>query len=83
MIFPSKNKYLKLQHDQIRKVSTGQGDDYTTCRLLDFGCFENNWRLIVADLNKQKALDSDSGEIQQIIFIGKENKDAMIYYKKL
>ena len=34
----------------------------------------------MADLNKQKALDSDSGEIQQIIFIGKENKDAMIYY---
>ena len=62
MIFPSKNKYLKLQHDQVRKVSTGQGDDYTTCCLLDFGCSENNWRLIVADLNKQKALDSDSGE---------------------
>ena len=33
--------------------------------------FEKNCRLIVADLNKQKALNADSRAIQQIIFLGK------------
>ena len=28
------------QYDEIRKISTGQGDDYTTGCLLDFSCFE-------------------------------------------
>ena len=40
--------------------STGQGDDYTTGCLLDFAYFEKNYRLIAADLSKQKALDADS-----------------------
>ena len=30
------------QYDQVRKVSTGQGDDYTTGCLLDFAYFEKN-----------------------------------------
>ena len=38
------------QYDKIRKISTGQGDDYTTGCLLDFGCFEKNYRLIAVDL---------------------------------
>ena len=32
-----------------------QGDDYTTGCLLDFAYFERNYRLIAADLSKQKA----------------------------
>ena len=28
------------QYDEIRKISTGQGDDYTTGCLLDFSYFE-------------------------------------------
>ena len=59
------------QYDEIRKISTGQGDDYTTGCLLDFAYFKNNYRLIAADLSKQKALDADSRAIQQIIFAGK------------
>ena len=47
------------KYDEIRKVSAGQGDDYTTGFLLDFAYFEKNYRLIAADLNKQKALDAD------------------------
>ena len=58
-------------YDKVRKVSTGQGDDYTTGCLLDFAYFEKNYRLIAADLIKQKALDADSRAIQQIIFTGK------------
>ena len=59
------------QYDKIRKISTGEGDDYTTGCLLDFSYFEKNYRLIAVDLSKQKALDADSRAIQQIIFTGK------------
>ena len=45
---------LIKQYDEIRKKSTGQGDDYTTGCLLDFAYFENNYRLISADLSKKK-----------------------------
>ena len=58
------------QYDEVRKISTGQGDDYTTGCLLDYSYFEKNYRLIVADLSKEKALDADSRAIQQIRFNG-------------
>ena len=50
--------------DEIRKISIGQGDDYTTSCLLDFAYFEKNYRLIAVDLSKRKALDADSKAIQ-------------------
>ena len=73
------------QYDEIRKILTGQGDDYTSGCLLDFPYFEKNYRLIVVDLSKQKALDADSRVIQQIIFTGKitatqNNARVIIYY---
>ena len=73
------------QYDEVRKISTGQGDDYRTGCLLDFAYFEKNYRLIAADLSKQKALDADSRAIQQIIFTGKikatvANTRVIIYY---
>ena len=43
---------LIKQYDEIRKVSTGQVDDYTTGCLLDFAYFKNNYRLIAPDLSK-------------------------------
>ena len=76
---------LIKQYDEVRKISTGRGDDYTTGCLLDFAYFEKNYRLIAADLSKQKALDADSRAIQQIIFTGKikateANTRVIIYY---
>ena len=73
------------QFDEIRKISTGKGDDYATGCLLDFAYFEKNYRLIAADLSKQKALDADSRAIQQIIFTGKikaaaDNTRVITYY---
>ena len=72
------------QYDETRKISTGQGDDYTGC-LLDFAYFEKKYRLIEVDLRKQKALDVDSKAIQQIIFTGKikatgADTRVIIYY---
>ena len=76
---------LIKQYDEATKISTGQGDDYTTGCLLDFAYFEKNYRLIAADLSKQKALDADSRAIQQIIFTGKikatvANTRVIIFY---
>ena len=59
------------QYDEISKISTGQGGNYTTGCLLDFNYFGKKYRLIAADLSKQKALDADSRAIQQIIFTSK------------
>ena len=64
----------------MRKISTGLGDGYTTGYLLDFAYFEKNYRLIIADLSKQKALDADSRAIQQIIFTGKTDNTIRVYY---
>ena len=51
---------LIKQYDEVRKISTGQSDDYTTGCLLDFAYFEKNYKLIAADLSKQKEKNSKS-----------------------
>ena len=75
----STNDLIK-QYDEIRKISTGHGDDYTTGCLLDFAYFDKNYRLIAADLSKRKALDADPKAIQQIVFNGKINNEIRVYY---
>ena len=30
------------QYDEVRKISTGEGDDYTTGCFLDYSCFRKN-----------------------------------------
>ena len=57
---------LIKQYDEVRKVSAGHGDDYTTGSLLDYVYFKDNYRLIAVDLSKQK--DADPTAIQQIVF---------------
>ena len=58
------------KYDEIRKIATGQGNDYTTGRLLDYHHFKDHYNLIAIDLSKQKVLDADSRGIQQIEFYG-------------
>ena len=53
----------------VRRVSTGQGDNYTTGYLLDVAYSKKNYRLIAADLSKQKALNADSKVIQKIFLM--------------
>ena len=45
-----------------------------------FLILKKNYRLIVADLNKQKALDADLRAIHQIIFTGKTDNTIRVYY---
>ena len=71
---------LIKKYDEIRKISTEQGDDYATGCLLDFAYFEKNYRLIAADLRKQKPLDVDPKAIQQIIFTGKTDNQIRVFY---
>ena len=55
-------------YENIRKIATGKGDDYTTGCLLDYTYFKENYKLIAIDLSKQQALDADPRAIQQINF---------------
>ena len=61
---------LIKQHDEVRKTSTREADDYITgsgCSL-DYANFKENYRLIAVNLSKQEALDADLRAIQQIVF---------------
>ena len=60
----------KVTYANIRKITTGQGDDYTTSCLLDYSYFKDHYKMIAVDLSKQKALDVDPKAIQQINFKG-------------
>ena len=63
---PMKNN--KVTYENIKKIATGQGDDYTTGCLLDYPYFMDTYKIIALDLSKQKALDADPRAIQQINF---------------
>ena len=44
-------------YDNIRKIATDQGDDYTTGCLLDYPYFKQHFKLITIDLRKQQKLE--------------------------
>ena len=67
-IFDQPTKRNKVTYDNIKKIATGQGDDYTTGCLLDYPYFKDNYKMIAVDLNKQQAVDADPRENQQINF---------------
>ena len=55
----------KITHENIRKIATGQEDDYTAGCLLDYIYFKNYYKMIAVDLSKQQALDADPKATQQ------------------
>ena len=65
---PIKNN--KITYENIRKIATGQGGDYTIGCLLDYPYFANTYKMIAVDLSKQQALEADPRAIQQINFTG-------------
>ena len=48
-----------MTYDNIRKIATGQGDEYTSGCLLDYNYFKNCYKMIAIDLSKQQALNAD------------------------
>ena len=63
---PVKND--KVTYENIRKIATGQGDDYTTGCLLDYSYFKDYYKMIAVDSSKQQVLDGDPTAIKQINF---------------
>ena len=67
-------KNNKVTYENIRKIATSQGDDYTTGCLLNYQYINDTYKMIAVDLSKQKALDADPRAIQQINFTAKLNR---------
>ena len=57
---------MSKTYENIRKIATGTGDDYTTDCLLDYPYFKENCKMIAIDLSRQNELDADPRTIQQI-----------------
>ena len=49
-------KYDIRTYENIRKIATGQGDDYTTGCLLDYDYFKKHYKMIAVDLSEKQAL---------------------------
>ena len=77
-------------YDNIRKIATGQGDDYTTGCLLDYPYFKKYYKFIAIDLRKQnKKLDAapkdpnlDRAEDSTMFFIIEEVKETVLNFSK-
>ena len=67
-VFDQPIKDNKVTYENIRKIATGRGDDYTTGCLLDYLYFRDSYRMIEVDLSKEQALDANPRAIQQINF---------------
>ena len=63
---PVKND--KVTYENIRKIATGQGDNYATGCLLDYPCFKDSHKIIAVDLSKQNELDANPRATHQIHF---------------
>ena len=64
---------------ELKNVMIGKGEDYTTGSLLDFNYFSKHYKLVAADLSKQKELDADPRAIQQIEFKYMLGTNSTIY----
>ena len=67
---------MSKAYENIRKIATGKGDDYTTGCLLDYPYFKDNYKMIAIDLSKQQVLHVDRREIKKINFTAKLDRDG-------
>ena len=75
------NSDLKT-YENIRKIATAQGDNYTTGCLLDYSYFKDHYNIIAIDLSKKQVLDADPRGIQQIDFttnLDREGNTTMFF----
>ena len=73
---------ITKRYENIKRIGTGQRDDYTIGCLLDYSYFKENYKLVAIDLSNQEALDADSTVFQQINFKGnlKMEEEATIFF---
>ena len=78
MIINGKNFYDReidsniKRYQEIRNLTTGQGEDGTTESLSEHDYIKNHYRLIAVDLSRQKELDADptdAGDNDQSMFV--------------
>ena len=72
-------------YTNIRKITSGHGDDYTSGCLLDYSYFKENYKLIPIVLSKQQALDAVPKAIHQINFtanLDREGNTTMFFITK-
>ena len=62
------------RYEEIKKLTTGKGEDYTTGCLLDFEHIKNHYRSIAIDLSRQIDLNAGPKVIQQIELFGQLKK---------
>ena len=81
-IFGEPIKENKVTCENIRKIATGQGDDYATGCFLDYPYFKDTYEITAVDLSKQKVFDANPIANQQINFAANLNKvnDTKIYF---
>ena len=77
---PVKNN--KVTYENIRKICTGSGDDYTIGSLLSYPYVNDTYKMIAVDLSKHQILDSDPRAVQQINFIANLDRagNTRIYF---
>ena len=82
VIIDGRNFYDNPIESDIEKYREmiGKGEDYTTRSLLDFNYFDKHYKLVAADLSKQKELDADPRAIQQIKFKYMIGMSSTIYW---
>ena len=69
-------------YENIRKVTTGQGDDCTSGCFVDYNYFIKHYKMIAINLSKQQALDADPKAMQQINFTGNliGNNNKLVFF---
>ena len=67
-VFDQPINSMSKTYENIRKIGTGKGDDYTSGRLLHYPYFKENYKMIAIDLSRQNELDEDPRAIKQINF---------------
>ena len=64
-LFDQPGKSNLKTYDNILKIVTGQGNNYTTGYLLDYLYFKEHYKMIAISLSKQQGLDIDWKAMQQ------------------
>ena len=85
VIINGKNFYDQAIHsdikwyEEIKKLTTWWGEDYTSAYLLDYDNINNHYRLLAVDLSRQKELDADPKALQQTEYVRQlKNRDNAV-----
>ena len=80
MFFDQPVKNDLRTYDNVRKVTIGHGDDYTTGCLIDYSYFKESYKLIEIDLREQQTLDAGLKSIHQINYVWNLDQRTNIFH---